>query len=85
MGLIPCHTPRRSLESNGLAEAFLGSFRQDYVYHSFRETLEDVGRQLPGWIEHDNHQAPHSALVMRSPAELYVQWIVTHKNRPVQN
>ena len=32
MGLIPCHTPRRSPESNGLAEAFFGSFKRDYVY-----------------------------------------------------
>ena len=31
MGLIPCHTPRRSPESNGLAEAFFGSFKRDYV------------------------------------------------------
>jgi putative transposase len=29
MGLIPCHTPRRSPESNGLAEAFFGSFKRD--------------------------------------------------------
>jgi len=31
MGLSPCHTPRRSPESNGLVEAFFGSFKQDYV------------------------------------------------------
>jgi transposase InsO family protein len=29
MGLIPCHTPRRSPESNGLAEAFFGSLKRD--------------------------------------------------------
>ena len=48
MGLIPCRTPRRSLESNGLAEAFFGSFKRDYVYQACLETVEDVGRQLPG-------------------------------------
>lgn len=85
MGLIPCHTPRRSPESNGLAEAFFGSFKRDYVYQACLETLDDVARQLPGWIEHYNHQAPHSALGMRSPTEFYAAWLVTHKIRPVQN
>jgi putative transposase len=85
MGLIPCHTPRRSPESNGLAEAFFGSFKRDYVYQACLETLEDVARQLPGWIEHYNQQAPHSALAMQSPVEFYAQWIVNNKQRPVQN
>jgi len=66
MGLIPCHTPRRSPESNGLAEAFFGSFKRDYVNQACLETFEDMTRQLPAWIEHYNHQAPHSALGMRS-------------------
>jgi putative transposase len=85
MGLIPCHTPRRSPESNGLAEAFFGSFKRDYVYQACLETVEDVARQLRGWIEHYNHQAPHSALGMQSPAECYAAWLVRNKTRPVQN
>ena len=85
MGLIPCHTPRRSPESNGLAEAFFGSFKRDYVYQACLETVEDVARQLLGWIEHYNHQVPHSALGMRSPAECYAEWLVRNKTRPVQN
>lgn len=85
MGLIPCHTPRQSPESNGLAEAFFGSFKRDYVYQACLETLADVGRQLPAWIEHDNRHAPHSALGMQSPAEFYADWLVTNKQRPVQN
>ena len=74
MGLIPCHTPRRSPESNGLAEAFFGSFKRDSVYQACLETVEDVARQLRGWIEHYHHQAPHSALGMQSPAECYAEW-----------
>lgn len=85
MGLIPCHTPRRSPESNGLAEAFFGSFKRDYVYQACLETLEEVGRQLPTWIEHYNREAPHSALGMQSPAEFYAEWLVKNKTRPVQN
>jgi len=85
MGLVPCHTPRRSPESNGLAEAFFGSFKRDYVYQACLETLEEVGRQIPIWIQHYNEQAPHSALQMRAPAEFYAEWIVRNLQRPVQN
>jgi putative transposase len=79
LGLIPCHTPRRSPESNGLAEAFFGSFKRDDVSQACLETLEDVTRQMPAWIEHYNHQAPHSALGMQSPAEHYAEWLVKYK------
>jgi putative transposase len=74
MGLIPCHTPLRSPESNGLAEAFFGSFKRDYVYQACLETFEEVERLAPGWINHYNREAPHSALGMQSPAEFYAAW-----------
>ena len=80
MGLIPCHTPRRSPESNGLAEAFFGSFKRDYVYQACLETFTEVGRQVPAWIEHYNQQAPHSALKMQAPAEFYAEWRVKTRN-----
>ena len=48
-GLIPCHTPRRSPQSNGLAETFFGSFKRDDVYQACIETFEEVGQPLPGW------------------------------------
>lgn len=84
LGLIPCHTPRRSPESNGLAEAFFGSFKRDYVYQACLETMEAIERQLPGWIKHYNHQAPHSALGMQAPAEFYAGWMVKNRTQPVQ-
>ena len=85
MGLIPCHTPRRSPESNGLAEAFFGSFKRDYVYQACLETFEEVARQIPAWIEHYNREAPHSALRMQAPTEFYAAWIVKNEKLPVQN
>jgi len=84
LGLIPCHTPLRSPESNGLAEAFFGSFKRDYVYQACLETMEVIERQLSGWIEHYNHQAPHSALGMQAPAEFYADWLVKNNKLPVQ-
>jgi len=48
MWLIPCHTPRRTPQSNGLAEAFFGGFKRDYVYQACLETVEDVARHSWG-------------------------------------
>jgi transposase InsO family protein len=31
IGLVPCFTPVRSPESNGIAEAFVKTFKRDYV------------------------------------------------------
>jgi putative transposase len=85
MGLIPCHTPRRSPQSNGLAEAFFGSFKRDYVYQAGLDTVEEVRRQVPAWIDHYNREAPHSALRMQSPVEFSAAWLVKNKTGSVHN
>jgi transposase InsO family protein len=46
------------------------------VYQSCLETLKEVRRQLPTWIDHYNWEALYSALEMRSPAEFYAAWFV---------
>lgn len=74
MGMVPCRTPCRSPQSNGIAEAFFGSLKRDYVYQSRIETAEDIERQVPGWIRHYNEVAPHSALKMQPPARFYSNW-----------
>ena len=84
-GMVICRTPRRSPESNGLAEAFFGSFKRDYVYQGDLESLEAVAQKLPEWIEDYNHIAPHSALEMKSPAQFYADWLSKIKRMPVQN
>lgn len=84
LGLIPCHTTIRSPESNGLAEAFFGSLKRDYVYQACLETLETVAQQIPAWITHYNQEAPHSALAMRAPAEAYAAWVAINGLGPVQ-
>lgn len=75
LGLIPCHTPCRSPESNGVAEAFFGSFKRDYVYQNCIETIEGVQSQIPDWIAHYNQIAPHSSLKMKSPVQFYKDWL----------
>lgn len=73
--MVVCRTPYRSPESNGLAEAFFGSFKRDYVYQGELESAEEVARQLPTWIRDYNEVAPHSALGMQSPAQFYGAWM----------
>jgi putative transposase len=68
-GLQPITTPAYSPESNGLAEAFIGTFKRDYLGDANLRDAETVLTHLGGWFDDDNTQAPHSALGMRSPAE----------------
>ena len=69
LGLVPITTPAYSPESNGLAEAFVGTFKRDYVNGAELRDAETVLAQLGGWFDDYNTQAPHSALGMRSPAD----------------
>ena len=69
LGLVPITTPAYSPQSNGLAEAFVKTFKRDYVDGAELRDAESVLAQLSGWIEDYNTRAPHSALGMRSPAD----------------
>ncbi len=63
---LPITTSAYSPQSNGLAEAFFGRFKRDYISGA---DAESVLVQLGGWFEDYNTHAPHAALAMRSPAE----------------
>jgi putative transposase len=69
LNLVPCFTPVRSPESNGLAEAFVKTFKRDYVRVNPVPDAQAVLRQIAGWIDDYNEIHPHSALRMRSPRE----------------
>lgn len=70
LGLEICTTPAYSPESNGMAEAFVKTFKRDYVYVSDDlSTAETVMKQLPTWFEDYNKNAPHKGLKMMSPYE----------------
>jgi len=67
--LVPITTPVASPESNGMAEAFVNTFKRDYVAGGDLSSARRVIEQIPGWIEDYNTFAPHSSLGMKTPAE----------------
>ena len=81
LGLVPITTPAYSPESNGLAEAFVGTFKRDSVSGAELRDAETVLAQLGGWFDDYNTQAPHSALGMRSPAEYRAEQLTQSSSR----
>ena len=69
LGFSVCTTPSYSPESNGMAEAFVKTFKRDYVWISDTKDAVTVLKQLPSWFEAYNEQAPHKALKMLSPRQ----------------
>jgi Integrase core domain/HTH-like domain len=68
-GLSPCFTPVESPESNGMAEAFVRTFKRDYVRVSAIPDAATALAAIEGWINDYNEVHPHSRLGFRSPSE----------------
>jgi len=69
------------LFDSGLAEAFSGTFKRDYVNDAELRDAETVLTQLGGWIDDYNTQAPHSALGIRSPVEYQGEQLTLSSSR----
>jgi transposase InsO family protein len=69
LNLISRFTPVRSPESNGLAEAFIKTFKRDYIFTHSPSDASSVISHLAEWFEDYNEIAPHKALRMLSPRE----------------
>jgi transposase InsO family protein len=69
LGLEICTTAPYSPESNGMAEAFVKTFKRDYVAFGDLSSAQKVIEQLPLWFEDYNEKAPHKGLKMLSPRE----------------
>jgi putative transposase len=67
IGLEPLTTAIRSPQSNGMAEAFVKTFKRDYAARMDRSDAITVMRQLSAAFEHYNDVHPHRALKMLSP------------------
>jgi len=68
-GLLIRNTPAYSPESNGMAEAFVKTFKRDFVYLADVRDAEAVMKKLPGWFEEYNEDHPHKGLKMLTPRE----------------
>jgi len=69
LNLVSCFTPVQSPESNGISEAFVKTFKRDYVRVNPLPDALTTLRQIAGWFEDYNENHPHSGLRMRSPRE----------------
>lgn len=69
LALVPCFTPVRSPESNGVSEAFVKTLKRDYSRIQPRPDALTVLENLSAWIDDYNENHPHSSLRMRSPRE----------------
>src|SRR6516165_12831566 len=73
IGLLPCTTPIESPQSNGMAEAFVKTFKRDYARVNPRPDAASVLRQLDGWFEHYNTVHPYKVLGYRSSRQFRKQ------------
>jgi putative transposase len=69
IGFLPLRTPIESPQSNGMAEAFVRTFKRDYVAFNPKPDAATVIQSLPAWFEHYNALHPHRSLGYRSPRE----------------
>jgi putative transposase len=69
LNLVPCFTPVESPESNGMAEAFVKTFKRDYVRVSPIPDAATALALVDSWMEDYNTVHPHSRLGYRSPRE----------------
>jgi putative transposase len=67
IGLEPLTTAIQSPQSNGMAEAFVKTFKRDYADRMDRRDALAVLHQLDEAFEHYNEFHPHKALKMLSP------------------
>ena len=68
LGLVPCFTPIESPESNGIAEAFVKTFKRDYVRVNPIPDAANALAAVGKWMADYNEVHPHSRLGYRSPS-----------------
>ncbi len=69
LGLEPLTTPVRSPQSNGMAESFVKTMKDNYVAYMDKSDAPTALSRLAIAFEHYNERHPHKALKYRSPRE----------------
>ncbi len=65
---ITPYTPQQ----NGLVERMIRTLKEQCINRHRFETLKNASRIIGDWIQFYNHQRPHQALEMKTPAEAFV-------------
>lgn len=69
LNLEPCTTAISSPQSNGMAERFVKTMKEDYIAFMPKPNVRTALHNLAVAIEHYNENHPHSALGYRSPGD----------------
>ena len=69
LSLVACFTPIESPESNGIAEAFVKTFKRDYVRINPIPDARTALAAIGCWIEDYNEAHPHSGLAYQAHRE----------------
>lgn len=64
---ITPHCPQQ----NGMVERVIRSLKEQCVHRHRFETLQHASRVIGDWIHFYNHQRPHQALKMKTPAQAF--------------
>jgi putative transposase len=67
--LMPCFTPVRSSESNGIAKAVVTTFKRDYVRINPKTRRGRRHGRARFLVRHYDEMHPHRALAIRSPRQ----------------
>ncbi|MGE5255290.1 MAG: integrase core domain-containing protein [Hyphomicrobiales bacterium] len=76
-GLQVCTSRCYSPESNGVAEAFVKTFKRNYVNRRSLADARTVMEQLPIWFEDYKEHHPRKTLKMMSPCQFRRQKITS--------
>jgi integrase-like protein len=71
LNLEPCFMPVESPESNGMVEAFVKTFKRDYIRINPLPDARTALSRIDHWMEDYNSEHPHSRLGYRSPASVH--------------
>jgi Integrase core domain len=71
LNLDPCFTPVESPESNGMAEAFVKTFKRDYVPTNPLPDARTALSRIDHWMEDCNSEHPHSRLGLSLTARVH--------------
>lgn len=69
LNLEPCTTAVSSPQSNGMAERFVKTMKEDYIAFMPKPDVRTAQRNLAAAFTHYNENHPHSALRYPSPRE----------------